>query len=140
MDQRIKVMVFDSGRTDYSCWGNVDFPSNAEALKARDALAKVLRAEGAIIKRRTLTNQVRPYASLGCPDGAVGNVYQITVIRQEGETMATYQQLEAQRDLIERRLIEAKREVDRLETARQAVHGRIWKLIHNGALGPIKEG
>ena len=54
--------------------------------------------------------------------------------------MATYQQLEAQRDLIERRLIEAKREVDRLETARQAVHGRIWKLIHNGALGPIKEG
>jgi len=88
MDQRIKVMVFDSGRTDYSCWGNVDFPSNAEALRARDALAKALRAEGAVIKRRTLTNQLRPYGSLGCPDGAVGNVYQITVIRQEGETMA----------------------------------------------------
>ena len=45
--------------------------------------------------------------------------------------MATYQQLEAQRDLIERTLIAAKREVDRLETARAAVDGRIWRLIHN---------
>ena len=54
--------------------------------------------------------------------------------------MATYQQLEAQRDLIERTLIAAKREVDRLEVARLAVHDRIWRLIHNGALGAIQEG
>lgn len=84
MDQRIKVMVFGSGRTDYSCWGNVDFASNDEAKQVRDALAKVLRAEGAIIKRRMLSHQMRPYASLGCPDGTVGNVYQITATRQEG--------------------------------------------------------
>src|SRR3972149_1447369 len=65
MDQRIKVMVFDSGRTDYSCWGNVDFPSNAEALRARDALGKVLRAEGAVIQRRALPKQVRPHGARG---------------------------------------------------------------------------
>ncbi len=35
--------------------------------------------------------------------------------------MATYQQLEAQRDLA-------------------AVHERIWRLIHNGALGAPQEG
>jgi len=53
--------------------------------------------------------------------------------------MATYQQLEAQRDLIERTLIAAQREVDRLDAARVAVHERIWRLIHNGALGPTAD-
>ena len=54
--------------------------------------------------------------------------------------MATYQQLEAQRDLIERSLIAAKREVDRLVAARAAVHDRITKLIHHGALGASQDG
>ena len=54
--------------------------------------------------------------------------------------MATYEQLEARRELIEQRLIAAKREVERLDTARVAVNVRIWKLVHNGALGAPEEG
>ena len=58
-------------------WGNIDYPSNEEAKKARDAKAKVLRAQGFRVKRWTLPNQLRPYAGLGVPDGRVGNVYYV---------------------------------------------------------------
>ena len=73
--------------TEFSFWGNVDFPTNEEAKKARDAKAKALTQEykgnpEVAIRRSQLRNQLRPYASLGVPDGRSGHVYTVTVERK----------------------------------------------------------
>lgn len=75
------------GGTEYSFWGNVDFPSNEEAKKARDSKAKALRQEykgnsEVTIRRGQLRNQLRPYVSLGIPDGRNGHVYSVTIVRK----------------------------------------------------------
>lgn len=73
--------------TEFSFWGNVDFPTNEEAKTARDVKAKELTQEykgnsEVTIRRSQLRNQLRPYASLGVPDGRSGHVYIVTVERK----------------------------------------------------------
>ena len=62
-------------RIQYSYWGNIDYPSNEDAKKARDAKAKEKRAAGYRVRCSILRNQLRPYAGYGIPDGRIGNVY-----------------------------------------------------------------
>lgn len=73
--------------TEFSFWGNVDFPTNEEAKAARDAKAKELTQEytgnpEVTIRRSQLRNQLRPYVSLGIPDGRSGHVYMVTIVRK----------------------------------------------------------
>ena len=67
-------------RTQYSFWGNVDYASNKEALKARNAFQRELKQKGIRTRAWSLPGQIRKYARLGQPDGTVGTVYFLDVI------------------------------------------------------------
>jgi len=59
----------------------LDYGTAKAAKAARDAKWRELRKEGRPVRRWVLTNQLRPYASLGCPDGRIRDVYYITEYR-----------------------------------------------------------
>jgi len=63
----------------YSFWGNVEYPTNKDAMLARNKLASELRKQGFKVNKYTVTGQMRPYSGLGQPDGTVGNVYKLDV-------------------------------------------------------------
>lgn len=67
--------------TEYSFWGNVIYPTNQAAKEARDTQYRLLKSQGKQVKRTLLRNQLRPYVSMGVPDGRSGHVYGILVIR-----------------------------------------------------------
>lgn len=58
------------------------YPTDEAALAARDAKYCELRSEqpDRRLKRWTLRDQLRPYASFGVPDGRVCNVYKISEV------------------------------------------------------------
>ena len=47
------------------------FANNREAIKARNAKAKSLRAEGKVVRCFVLPNQTKKYDGLGQPNGGV---------------------------------------------------------------------
>ena len=55
------------------------YTSDVEAKRARDKKYKELILEGKRVKRWVLKNQMRSYASFGCPDGRSCDVYMINV-------------------------------------------------------------
>lgn len=61
--------------TQYSFWGNVEYPSNKDAMKARNALAKDLAKKGYRLVKRSFPGAMRKYSGLGQPDGTIGTVY-----------------------------------------------------------------
>jgi len=63
---------------DYSrLWDG--YETDKDALKARNAEMKKLRSQGYIVKGWTLPNQLKPYDSLGHPNGGICNVYMINI-------------------------------------------------------------
>lgn len=70
----MKKMNFGD-RTQYAFWGNVDYPTNKDALKARNKAAAELRAFGVTVRVWSLAGQMRKYDGLGQPNGTIGTVY-----------------------------------------------------------------
>ena len=58
-------------------WNN--FKTDAEAMAARDARYRELKASGLRVKRCVLKNQLRPYISFGVPDGRICDVYMLNI-------------------------------------------------------------
>ena len=67
-------------RNQITFWGNVGYPTNADARKARDLLATQFRQQKHKVKCSCIPGQSRKYAGLGQPDGRTGNVYIVNVI------------------------------------------------------------
>lgn len=65
--------------TEYSFWGNVEYASNNEAKVARDKLAKELKAQGYIILKSRLADQMKRYDGIGQYNGTIGHVYKLRV-------------------------------------------------------------
>lgn len=59
-------------------FGGDDELSHKAAMKARNAKLREVRSEGQQARGWTLTNQCRPWASFGVPDGRVRNIYYIS--------------------------------------------------------------
>lgn len=64
--------------TLFSFWGNIDYPSNKDALRARNAFSSKFRGSIKIVKS-SLPHQMRKYYELGHPDGRSGTVYYLKV-------------------------------------------------------------
>ncbi len=75
----MKTIRFEH-RTEYSFWGNVEYPSNELAKQERDKFAKEMKAQGKNIKKTVLRNQQHKYSGLGQYDRTIGHVYYLWVI------------------------------------------------------------
>jgi hypothetical protein len=53
------------------------YATDKEAMKARNKKAKELKSLGYNVYCTRLTNQLKPYSSLGCPDGRSCTVYML---------------------------------------------------------------
>lgn len=60
-----------------SFWGNIEYPTNKDAMLARNTKATELKKQGVTFYKSSMPNQLKPYSGLGCPDGRVGTVYTI---------------------------------------------------------------
>ena len=69
--------------TQFKAWGNVEFPTNKDAMRARNQLAQSFRKAGIKCWSERLTDQLRPYSGLGQPDGTIGHVYMVSVGRDD---------------------------------------------------------
>jgi hypothetical protein len=66
-----------------------EYPTDKDALKARDTTLRDLRRNGYTARGFTLRNQMRQYAGLGQPDGRVGPVYGINIYERPHESAMT---------------------------------------------------
>ena len=68
-----KKRALEMTQTFSRLWDN--YPTDKDALKARNKEAKRIREQGFHVDCFTLRNQLKPYKSCGVPDGRSCNVY-----------------------------------------------------------------